>query len=370
MAHNMVAVTYSTIAATESTGCHVLKFSGYREAKTVTCTGTYLKSAKFDAAGHSWRIVIYPNGNLEECDPGCISLGLMLDSDSKDVEASVHISFVRHGAKLTANPHGGRVTAMPVIFKSRMAYQGFRNDGKEELQDEAYIKDGAILIRCDITVFNKPAVVKQRQGHALQAMMELFCDCDEQHCNNLHVAGGSHLMVPPETNKLTNGYLPLSSHDDKVVAAPPPPPPLPSASTITVRANRGCHVMKLSGYWRTKLISKNGTPIKSAEFDAAGHRWRIQCYPNGDCAEAAGYMSLYLELAECTKLHAGFHFSLLPGGKLTDEPHGGENDSAVFKGKVSWGFEDFMAHADVEEKGYLKVAGPRAARYREAAAPL
>ncbi|GJN33369.1 hypothetical protein PR202_gb21963 [Eleusine coracana subsp. coracana] len=293
MLHNMVAVTYSAISATESTGCHVLKLSGYREAKTVTCTGNYLKSARFDAAGHSWRIVIYPNGNREKCDPGCIALGLMLDSESKDVEASVHFSFLRHGAKLTANPHGGRVTAMPVIFKSRWAYQGFRHAGKKELQDEAYIKDGVILIRCDITVFNKPAVVKQRQGHALQAMMELFCDCDKQHCNNLHVAGGSHLIVPPGTNKLTNGYLPLPSHDNKVVA---PPPSLPSASTITVRASRGCHVMKLSGYWRTKLIAKNGTPVESAEFEVAGHRWRIRCYPNGDCEKTAGYMSLLLEI--------------------------------------------------------------------------
>ncbi|KAK3125967.1 hypothetical protein QOZ80_7BG0612080 [Eleusine coracana subsp. coracana] len=66
-------------------------------------------------------------------------------------------------------------------------------------------------------------------------------------------------------------------------------------------------------------------------------------------------LHLYLELAESTKLHAGFHFSLLPGGKLTDEPHGGASYSAVFKGKEdpSWGFKNFVAHADLE-KGYLK----------------
>lgn len=355
MAHDTVTVTCSTVAATESTGCHILKVSGYPQAKMALCTGKYLMSAKFEAAGHSWRLIIYPNGIREQCDPGCISLGLMLDSESKDVQVSLHFSFVRHDAKLTQKPQGGRITVKPVIFPSRRAYQGFRTAGKKELQDKkAYIKNDAILIRCDITVYNKPAVVK----HGVQAMMELFCDCDDQHCINLHVAGkasgqlqSDDLIVPPGT-KLTNGYLRLPSCGNEVV----PPPPPPSASKISFTASRGCHIMKLSRYWLTMLLSGNGTPVESGEFKVAGHTWRIRCYPNGK--ESDRYISLLLELAsEATKVHAGFCFSLLPKGKLTAEPHDDASATArtVFKGMHdSWGFTAFMTHEDLETNRYLK----------------
>ncbi|TVU48390.1 hypothetical protein EJB05_08026, partial [Eragrostis curvula] len=307
MPRNTVAVplpSASSVAATASTGAHVLKLSGYSQAKLLVDTGSFIESAEFKAAGHSWRIRVYPNGASSDCRPGCMSIYLMLSGQSEDkVHAHFQFSFVHHG-KLTVTPHDC-IISKPVTFdQGDMCCWGFDDvRTKELLEDAEYFKDHAIIIRCDITVLNKP-VVKRRYPD----MSELLCDCNDNLCINLHAGDNkaaaasrkpqSH-FVPHQTH---TGYLPLSNH-----AAP-----LPSASTITVTASTGCHVLNVTGYSQARLLLGNGKYIESAKFKMAGHTWRIRCYPNGDREESAGHISLYLELAgESTNVRTHLQFSLV-----------------------------------------------------------
>ncbi|CAN6230036.1 unnamed protein product [Urochloa humidicola] len=62
----------SAISATATTGVHVIKLSGYSYAKQFLGIGECVESAVFEAAGHSWRVDVYPNGSVEECAPGSI----------------------------------------------------------------------------------------------------------------------------------------------------------------------------------------------------------------------------------------------------------------------------------------------------------
>ncbi|CAN6230035.1 unnamed protein product [Urochloa humidicola] len=304
------------ISATATTGVHVIKLSGYSHAKQLLGTGECVESAVFKAAGHSWRVKVYPNGALEECGPGSIALFLALASGKSkaDVRAMLQFSLVRHGSKLLASaPDSGRVTEAPVTFDAEERDWGFEGeDLGGKLEDPEYLKDDTILIRCDITVLNDPTV-ERRDVEALDMLQE------------------------------------------KTPAAM-----LPSASTIAVTASAGCHVLKVSGYSQTKLLTGNGKHIKSAEFKEAGHKWRIRCYPDGAHEETAGHVALYLELAgESTDVHAKFRFSLLPHGQLTSAPHGGRGirGRVIFGSKCvdnCFGIKDFMARGELEKSEYLK----------------
>ncbi|CAM0145841.1 unnamed protein product [Urochloa decumbens] len=280
----------STISTTAISGVHVVKLSGYSHAKQLLGTGECVESTVFKAAGHSWRVKVYPNGALEECGPGSIALFLALA-----------------GGKSKADT--------PVTFDRVERDWGFEDEGLGgKLEDPEYLNDDAILIRCDITVLNDPTV-ERRDLEALDTLQE-----------------------------------------DKT----PPAMTRPSASTITVTASAGCHVLKVSGYSRTKLLTGNGNHIKSAEFKEAGHKWRIRCYPDGAHEETAGHVALYLELAgESTDVHAKFQFNLVPHGQLTSAPHSGRviSDRVIFGSKCAdncFGFKDFMARGELEKSEYLK----------------
>ncbi|RLM73860.1 hypothetical protein C2845_PM15G24960 [Panicum miliaceum] len=220
----------SAISVTATSGLHVVRLSGYSHAKLLLGAGEFVESAAFKAAGHSWRVKVYPNG------AGSIALYLVLAGEPKaDVHAQFQFSLLRHGSKLTLTHDSGRITDRPVTFNANTRGWGF--DNLVEEPDHDHLKDDTILIRCDITV------LKERR-HDL-GTLDLLRDCND----------GTTVQETPLQ---------------------------PSASTIAVTASTGCHVVKVSGYAQTKLLPGNGNRIKSAKFKEAGHAWRIWCYPDGD----------------------------------------------------------------------------------------
>ncbi|CAN6236617.1 unnamed protein product [Urochloa humidicola] len=311
----------STISTTATTGVHVVKLSGYSHAKQLLGTGECVKSAVFKAAGHSWRVKVYPNGADDKCGPGSIALFLSLaGAKSKaGVRSRFQFSLVRYGSKLAAAPDGGRVTEAPVTFNADEPDWGFGDEGLGgNLEGPEYLKDDAILIRCDVTVLS-PAVERRD--------LEALAD------------------------------MPQEENEKKTPAAAM----RPSASTIAVTASAGCHVVKVSGYSQTKLLTGNGKRIESAEFREAGHTWRIKCYPDGFRKKLAGHVALFLELAgvESENVHAKIQFSLVPHGQLTSAPRGGRTASgqATFGSKPAhkcYGFDNFVARGKLEKSEYLK----------------
>ncbi|CAL5070671.1 unnamed protein product [Urochloa decumbens] len=328
----------SIISATATSGVHVVKLSGYSHAKRLLGTGEFVQSAMFRAAGQFWRVKVYPNGSRDKCGPSSIAPFLSLVGGN--VRAKFRFSLVRHGGKLASAPDGGRAAAKaPVTFNADERDWGFENHGLGgKLEDPEYLKDDAILIRCDITVL----AVEQ---HDLEAL-DLLCDCDNDGlCEKLHAHDDKN--TKKKKKKKASQKSPAAMR--------------PSASTIAVTASAGCHVVKLSGYSQTNLIPGNGNHMNSALFWEAGHMWRIRCYPDGDREETAGHVSLYLELAGeySTNVHAEFQFSLVPHGHLTAAPRGGGTRRGrwTFGNKYvgnSCGFKDFMAREKLEKSEYLK----------------
>lgn len=87
-------------------------------------------------------------------------------------------------------------------------------------------------------------------------------------------------------------------------------------STVAATATAtGYHLLKLEGYGRLKAMHGNG---ESCQFHAAGHAWKLRCYPNGYLDEDAGFFSLYLvhdddddDAAATATIHAGVELALL-----------------------------------------------------------
>ncbi|RLM64352.1 BTB/POZ and MATH domain-containing protein 4-like [Panicum miliaceum] len=64
-----------------------------------------------------------------------------------------------------------------------------------------------------------------------------------------------------------------------------------SASEVSVSS----HLFAVRGYGNTKGIGV-GVSIESPAFDAAGHRWSVVFYPDGENQDASGQISVFVRL--------------------------------------------------------------------------
>ncbi|ONM62469.1 BTB/POZ and MATH domain-containing protein 1 [Zea mays] len=70
----------------------------------------------------------------------------------------------------------------------------------------------------------------------------------------------------------------------------------PSSAPPTHVYSGGYHLLVVNGYSRTKQDTPNGSCLRSNPFKIGGHRWTIECYPNGYEQENSDYISFYLVL--------------------------------------------------------------------------
>ncbi|KAF0897494.1 hypothetical protein E2562_037621 [Oryza meyeriana var. granulata] len=174
----------STIALTATTGCHLLKIERYSHARLLG-NGKYLKSAKFKAAGHTWRILFYPN-NKFRTDGDTISLKLQLVDRSKDVTAEIKFSMLhRCHTDETSGPYNH--WKIRHTFKTgrynKCGINWFVGTNELEKPHYKYIEqdDDSIVVQCNIKVLNKPDI----HGHSLEKL-GLICHCEDDTCNRLH----------------------------------------------------------------------------------------------------------------------------------------------------------------------------------------
>ncbi|CAN6334409.1 unnamed protein product [Urochloa humidicola] len=137
---------------------------------------------------------------------------------------------------------------------------------------------------------------------------------------------------------------------------------LHSASAVVRREVIESHNLTLDGCAAFREIPR--TKFSSSEtFEAAGHRWRIQWYPNGvekTTWLGSGYMSFFLELdnANRTTDPVNFRFSLLDhaGNPVHSQAmvgHVFSSDRWSDHSKCE-GFRYFMKWKDLEKSGCLK----------------
>ncbi|OEL24362.1 hypothetical protein BAE44_0014623 [Dichanthelium oligosanthes] len=80
-----------------------------------------------------------------------------------------------------------------------------------------------------------------------------------------------------------------------------------SASEVSVSS----HLFTVKGYANTKGIGV-GRSIDSPAFDAAGHRWSIVFYPDGEDLYASGHISIFVKLvSEVSDVTVLYGFSLV-----------------------------------------------------------
>ncbi|PUZ38999.1 hypothetical protein GQ55_9G242700 [Panicum hallii var. hallii] len=140
-------------------------------------------------------------------------------------------------------------------------------------------------------------------------------------------------------------------------------PPQPSSrSSIIAAAATGKHQLKIDSYSLTTAVPR-GTHIKSSNFQAAGHSWYINYFPNG-CGRllkrARGYVSLQLVLdgaAADGAVKAQFTLSLL---NQTGQPAPETvRKSPVHKLAGGWWFYRFIKKEELERpfRGLLRDDG-------------
>uniref|UniRef100_A0A0D9WXT6 MATH domain-containing protein n=1 Tax=Leersia perrieri TaxID=77586 RepID=A0A0D9WXT6_9ORYZ len=177
----------STIISTATTGGHILKITGYSHARLLA-NGGRLESAKFKAAGHTWKILLYPHGTSRTEMGGVALFVKLVDRSRKAVDAEVRFSLhvnnetcvkpeLRHtfesgGLRRRGSKRcgfSGRLMAVYELEEMRRKY-----DGEE---------DDSVVIQCDIKVMNKPEVRQISLGE-----IDVVCRCNDDTCKRqLHV---------------------------------------------------------------------------------------------------------------------------------------------------------------------------------------
>ncbi|KAE8815962.1 hypothetical protein D1007_06499 [Hordeum vulgare] len=69
-----------------------------------------------------------------------------------------------------------------------------------------------------------------------------------------------------------------------------------SASAIVCKEVIDSHVLRIDGYSRLKHMM-HGKYIRSGDFHAGGHAWRLLYYPNGSQLQFQDHIAVYLQLA-------------------------------------------------------------------------
>lgn len=140
-----------------------------------------------------------------------------------------------------------------------------------------------------------------------------------------------------------------------------PPTASASASAIVAETASGYHHLKIRGYSSLKAIP-SGQGLISGPFTVGGHRWRILYYPNGNQAESAGHVSVYLYLDENVdkEVMARFQFGFkaekrglffLKKAKPAAVTSAGAQS---FASQGSWGYPKFVQWNALEKSKHLK----------------
>ncbi|XP_052168939.1 BTB/POZ and MATH domain-containing protein 1-like [Oryza glaberrima] len=141
------------------------------------------------------------------------------------------------------------------------------------------------------------------------------------------------------------------------------PSRLGSASAIVVDTETGVsgyHLLKIGCYSRTKATTPTGSFLRSSQFTVGSHRWRINYYPNGESADCADYISLYLSLDEKAtknvKVKAQFQFQISFTDKV-EKPHSlASAEVNTYGGESfwSWGCPKFIKRDGFEKSKDLR----------------
>ncbi|CAM0951240.1 unnamed protein product [Alopecurus aequalis] len=136
--------------------------------------------------------------------------------------------------------------------------------------------------------------------------------------------------------------------------------PAASASTIVADTASGYHHLKIEGYSSLKAVP-NDKRVSSCPFTVGGHRWRIDCYPNGNGQANAGNVSVFLVLDEnvAGEVMTSFRFGFKAKKRWIFFPEKAKPAppppvSHSFASKGAWGYPQFVKWEALEQSKHLK----------------
>ncbi|BAT10932.1 Os10g0427300 [Oryza sativa Japonica Group] len=139
------------------------------------------------------------------------------------------------------------------------------------------------------------------------------------------------------------------------------PSRLGSASAIVADTETRYHLLKIGCYSRTKATTPTGSFLSSGQFTVGGHRWRINYYPNGESADSADYISLYLLLDDkatnsSVKVQAQFKFQISSTDQVKNTPSLASTNVNTYgeDSSWSWGHRKFIKREDFEKSNDLR----------------
>lgn len=193
MSTTAAEVTVSAAAATAAaTKCHMFKIEGYKRIKTMYGNGRSIDSCGFEAAGHTWRIQFFPDGNRPE-NAGFVSVVLKLEDDAaaagndNDVVVEYRFSLVSH-SNWACRPCSKAYTA--TFSKNRKVLGCSQFIKREDLEKSQFLRDDCLAVRCDIAVLNNPIDVKEQPAQAWDLeRLGVVCDCKDETCKSHHHRG-------------------------------------------------------------------------------------------------------------------------------------------------------------------------------------
>jgi hypothetical protein len=144
--------TTVTVTSTVSTGSHQFKINGYTQTKLLG-DGRRIKSRRFQAGGHTWRVLFYPNVS------NAASFDLKLSRRGKHWPGRIIARFTlfpRDGRKPVSFIHNFD----PLDFVGRAAKQ-LMVMATEELGKYVGRGDDSLTVQCDVSVI-RVSVVKER----------------------------------------------------------------------------------------------------------------------------------------------------------------------------------------------------------------
>ncbi|KAM3400502.1 hypothetical protein ACQJBY_005391 [Aegilops geniculata] len=157
------------------TGSYLYRIEQFKQIQKMLGNGAKIESETFQVGGHDWRIRCYPNG--EEGYEGFIGLYLEHASLDRtgDATADFRMSILDHtGKPLWTEGHAqlseeiddeseGDAQTFSIGKRTRWGWSDFMK--VEDLDDEEHLKDGSLIIVCDVTVLNM-RTIEYRDGMA------------------------------------------------------------------------------------------------------------------------------------------------------------------------------------------------------------
>lgn len=195
-------LSVSTAAATATaTKCHLFKIEGFKRITIMYGNGKALESCAFEAAGRTWRIQFFPDGNRKET-AGYISLFLKLDDDDaesadddEEILAEVRLALVpRHRAPASAKLFSYNFTTTFSKDKKVVGYAQVLK--RQDLERSGFLRDDCLAVRCDVAVLKRPVEAEERAALAGDMeRLDVVCDCKNDACKGRHLTGGLRFRV-------------------------------------------------------------------------------------------------------------------------------------------------------------------------------